>query len=285
MLDREGRKINDPRLEYYAKQGGLLVKEYSDKPVPLILLLGTQNPQTVSPSTAVTTRPSSGVRTTLPVSGVMKRGEGPALPTSEALSAGGPQPHSGTVSIHGMTMDQAFASGLLSKKGRNRPDPMDKAPDEDTSGAAARGAPYIDEIGRAQMLREHMIRQGNGPLKLKSAEYAVIDPRVDVVSQAMKTHARPALTEAQILANAAVDADEKVVALPPLPAASDALGSIQEGAPLTTSAPGVTEERLRGPKIEFDGKIFRTVKTLRAHLKAKFKDEALVDEAVQPFLK
>ncbi len=45
------------------------------------------------------------------------------------------------------------------------------------------------------------------------------------------------------------------------------------------------EEKLRGPKMEFDGKTFKTAKALRAHLKAKFKDDSLVDEAIQPFLK
>lgn len=259
--DRNKQKINDPRLDFYAKAGGLLVKEYTEAPVPLILLRGQPPLQNISAETSVR---SGGIRTTLPLTAIMKRGDGPELPTAKQLMARGQRPDSGNASVHGMSLEDAIKAGYIDKSDRNRPDPMDRAPAEDTTGEAARKAPTLPLPGRA-LLPPRLAPQ------MQTLQNESVDPtKDDIVDEVFKQAKTP-----------------EVVALPQLPPAKNE-PDVPEGASITTVVPGAKAkpktEKLRGPKVEFDGKKFTTVKALRSHLTQKFQDQALVDEAIEPFL-
>lgn len=122
VTDRSDRKINDSRLDAFCR-GGMLVKTYSPTDVPLIALV----PPTLG-NIAPTKPPVTGTtQNAAPISH-------PTVDTSK-LSA---------TKITGMTVEEARRRGLIEPL---RSDKFDTAPAEDTAGAAARSAPFIDQVG------------------------------------------------------------------------------------------------------------------------------------------
>ncbi len=139
VKDREDRNINDPKLDYYTKTGGLLVKEFSKTPVPLVLLSG--KPVQVSGATGV----KSFVGNKVPVQGVINSGIGTRLPAATAQANVAPAASLG--SIRAMTVAEATKSRLIPTPDRR--ERFDRLAAEDNSGEAAKKAPFIDQMAPA----------------------------------------------------------------------------------------------------------------------------------------
>lgn len=145
VLDRAQRKINDPRLDFYASSG-LLSKEFSKEPVPLVHLAGSPVAG-AAPSSSVTSRtptatpivaPRVPVQGTITLPGMANRIPPSAVrPTQPSVSAPG---------INAMSVAEATRQGLIPRPDRH--DHFAKLPNEDKTGEAARSAPSIDTLVR-----------------------------------------------------------------------------------------------------------------------------------------
>lgn len=247
LTDREGRKINDERLDSFAR-GGLLVKEFSPTPVPRVVLRTTVVP--VSAATAVAVRaPVAG--TILPPGGKVQLPQ-PSVPPG--------QPPSGAPSVGAMTIEQAQRQGLIARPPADR---FDRAPNEDGDGAAARGAPYIDQLGGGRRKVPAVSVPVPVPQVLPdAAKVAAIDPdSPDVITETM----RVAAADAGVSLPAAEQAAEPTAAEP------------AAGRP---EAPVKATRRF----VNYDDRAFSTPGDLRKYMRRKFKDNELAEEALQPLL-
>lgn len=272
VLDRAGRKINDPRLDFYCASG-LLAKEYSPEPggVPIIAL-STSPVVGAGPSTSVTASMTPAapvapvaktpVRASLTPFGALRPPGALTPPTvalpaptlANRLPAAAPQvqpaqPGVGAPGIQAMSVAQAAKLGIIPRPDRR--DHFSNLPDEDKTGEAARSAPSIDKA--TPPMTKPIIPQG---LELRSAE-------VDA---------------------AALGASDVVRALPtPVSAVVPAPAAPAAPAPSTVVAAPEAPKAPR-PTVEFGGKMFSTAGTLKRALLKQFNgDKAMADEAFEPY--
>lgn len=257
VVDREGRKINDPRLDYYTRVNGLLSKEFSEKPVPVILLGGSPVAPASGASGVGARAPSAP---SIPVKAVLNPNSLPASPSAaktimSRLPSVQPMNQSQSAppqvaSIRAMTVAEGVKSGVIS-----RPDLRDhfaSLPKEDMDGVAARTAPYIDKLAP---LTRPIIPQN---LKLNTAD----------ISHLSDLEAPDA-----VAATTASIAQDAGVTLPP----SKSVPPTNNPSDLSVTA--ITDEG----GVKYDGKIFKRPGPFKRMLNAKFKDKALADEAYEMF--
>lgn len=235
VVDREGRKINDPRLDAFCRAG--LVKEFSTTPVPLVLLNPPQPPPGVGSIPVRGQTATDLQRTPQPPKG--------ALPVSATNPAN-------AVPITAMSIEEARRRGIISAPTKDK---FEAAPAEDTSGAAARGAPYIDQAGIRTPVAKNVTVSQLKTVDISSVEgLASDDPVKALTEEAVKSAG---------LQPAAVAPREPQIPQDAAPAP----------APKQTKAP-----------VQYDGRAFTRPGDLRAFLKRKLKDPAAVEEAMSIML-
>ncbi len=162
VLDRAQRKINDPRLDFYASSG-LLSKEFSKVNVPLVMLAGSPVAG-AGPGTSVTSAVAAKAPAPrVPVQGTITL---PGMPNRIPAAAVQAQPSVSAPGINAMSVADATRLGLIPRPDRR--DHFSKLPNEDKTGEAARSAPSIDSITRAPV---PVIPRG---LNLRSADVSSI---------------------------------------------------------------------------------------------------------------
>ncbi len=261
VVDRAGHKINDPRLDSFAR-GGLLVKEFTSTPVPMVLLRPPAPPP--SPATSVSTS-GPGV----PVQGIITR-QGGTNRFPEAAA----QPPSGSSSVGAMSVEHARKLGLI---GSTQPDRFDKAPPEDTNGAAAGHAPFIDQVTPRLRLKPAAVVPvlNTAP---DASRVASLDPdSTNLVDDLMRT--------------AAQDSGLTLPVGAPAPTVITAVPGASTAAP-AAAAKVVTKTKVAKPiatgkvksVVNYDDKKFTTPGDLRKHLRRKLKDNALAEETLESLL-
>lgn len=243
VTDRSLRKINDPRLDFYASSG-LLSKEFSKTPVPLVLLAGSPVAG-AAPSTSVTSSraATSAAAPRVPVQGTITP---PGMPNKIPVVAQQSQPSVSAPGINAMTVAEAAKRGLIPRPDRR--DHFDKLPNEDKTGEAARSAPSIDSITRAPV---PVVPKG---LSLQSADVSGLS---------------------------ALEADNPVNALTASPGSNPPLLKAAKNPPsgLTVVPSGAPR-----PAIEYDGRLFTTAGNLKRAMLKKFGgDQEMADEAFEAF--
>lgn len=252
VMDRSGRKINDPRLDFYAS-AGLLAKELSPKPVPLVLLAGTPVAP-ASPATSVTSSTRTPVRGTITPLGLPNR-----LP--EGTPAAATQPGVSAPGIQAMSIAQATKMGIIPRPDRR--DHFAKLPNEDKTGEAARSAPSIDSVTPATRV---IVPKG---LALQSVD----------VSEAESAGAEGA---EQVMAQLSGGAAKPAAA--PVLTAPDGLTVTPIGRSAGLATAPAAQPIAARPVVEFDGRKFTTAGNLKRALLKKFNgDEGLANEAFEPY--
>ena len=143
LLDRQGRKINDPYFELYAVDKRLS-RELSDKEVPILYVppvtSASINQRPSNPVSAVTEwkRDSRGVRQPVMPGSQPAKAALPAT-TSAVPAASAPMVESNSSSVKPMTMDEARRAGLV-RKVREVPEDYGVS---DTTGRPPSGIPKM----------------------------------------------------------------------------------------------------------------------------------------------
>jgi len=268
VKDGAGRLINDPRLDAYTQQGGLLVKEFARADVPLILL-GSTPVAAAAPGTSVTAHaPKPPVQATLMPTPLPKPSAGRALlstklpelpPLREQAAIAlppqppGGQPVAGAPSVRTMSVKRAVEAKLISPPDRR--DRMAAAPNEDQTGEAAKSAPKID-----QLMPVHNV---------------ITPPAVLAASRTLDTSGLAKLDAPDLVAAAVSEAApaSDITATPAAPAPAGATITIE---PAVESAPAT-------PVVTWNGKTFKTPGTLKKAMNKFFPTPEAAAEAFESF--
>ena len=200
LLDRSGRKINDPYFEHYPQ----LSKEVSDKPVPLVLV-----PDMSKPAAAASSAPSVSVNPVTATSKFVLDSQGirrPAMPSVSPQSVLSQQSTpEGADPVRPMSMEEARRLGLVR---RVREVPEDYGVN-DTTGLPPRVPPSIKYAIDPSMLKKP------APLpqelsKVSGKEVTNASGRVQLIHQLSQNAATPAVQE-----SASAFLNETIVDAPP----------------------------------------------------------------------
>ena len=183
LTDRDGNKINDPRLEQYCRPQ-MLSKEVTKtgETVPLRMIAG---------GTAATVAPA-----TSPLSGFSASVDVPPLAANRAPTALKPpakvqQPSTNLNPVMGMTMEEARKRGLV----RATTTPPTGPKDDATTATSAAGAPYIEvarDVGPKGPAKP-VLPPDAGPIAKELAAAAAVSPDSPDSSTGLKTILAPAI--------------------------------------------------------------------------------------------